>query len=90
MEILNVNDATTVNYTLESLAKTHYEKIHFRELVEEHEKKDHGDTDHYFNEDSREFHSIFQACLKTKSDLGISPSDLDKAELTDNSFYNVP
>ena len=51
LEILNVNDVTNVNLTLESLSQIQYEKLKHGLIKSEFLKMDHAETSTYFTED---------------------------------------
>ena len=51
LEILNVNDVTNVNLTLESLSQIQYEKLKHRVIKSDFLKSDHSETSRYFTED---------------------------------------
>ena len=51
MEILNINDVTNVNLTLESLSQIQYDKLRHGAIKTDFLKVDHGDTDSFFTED---------------------------------------
>ena len=51
MEILNVNDVTNVNLTLESLSQIHYEKLKHGVIKSEFLRVDRSETQNYFTED---------------------------------------
>ena len=68
MEILNVNDVTNVNLTLESLSQIQYEKLKHGQIKAEFLRLDHSDTDQFYTEDQKEFLQIFDSSIKTKSD----------------------
>ena len=55
MEVLNVNDVTNVNLTLESLAQIQYEKLKHGVIKAEFLKMDQGDTEEFYTEDQKEF-----------------------------------
>ena len=70
MEILNVNDVTNCNLTLESLSQIHYEKLKHGQIKSEFLKMDKSESQNYFTEDQLEFFTIFSSSLKTKSEVG--------------------
>lgn len=93
MEIINVNDVTNTNLTLESLSQIQYEKLKHGKVKTEFLRVDHQDTAQFYTEDQKEFLSLFMASLKTKSELGIKPKEgdlLDQEILPKNSLHETP
>ena len=89
LEILNVNDVTNVNLTLESLSQIQYEKLKHGQIKSEFLKMDNSETSSYFTEDQMEFLTIFSASLKTKSEVGFKLEELDTEEVGKNSLYET-
>lgn len=93
LEILNINDITNVNLTLESLAQIHYDKLKSGKVRSDFFNLDHSDTDTIFSEDQRAFLQLFMNCIKTKSDFGYKASSggppQDETELPKNSLYDA-
>lgn len=50
MEIININDVTNVNLTLESIAQIHSDKIKHGKVKTEFLTNDHADTESFLNE----------------------------------------
>ena len=53
LEIVNVNDVTNVNLTLESLSQIHSEKIKTGRVKAEFFNNDYADTDSYLTEQQK-------------------------------------
>ena len=90
MEILNINDVTNVNLTLESLSQIQYDKLRHGAVKTDFLKVDHADTDSFFTEDQKAFLSIFKNSLLTKSELGIKTEEIDNEEIPKNSLFDSP
>ena len=84
MEILNVNDVTNVNLTLESLSQIQYEKLKHGQIKAEFLRLDRSDTDQFYTEDQKEFLQIFNSSIKTKSEIGLRPEEIDLEEIPKN------
>ena len=89
MEVLNINDVTNVNLTLESLSQIQYDKLRHGAVKTEFLKVDHADTDSFFTEDQKAFLSIFMNSLKTKSELGLKTEAIDEEEIPKNSLFEA-
>ena len=89
MEILNINDVTNVNLTLESLSQIQYDKLRHGKIKSDFLKVDHSDTDSFFTEDQKEFLGIFTNSLKTKSELGLKTEDIDDEEIPKSSLFEA-
>jgi hypothetical protein len=50
LEILNINDITNVNLTLESLSQVHYDKLRNGKVRQEFINIDHSDTESIFTD----------------------------------------
>lgn len=50
LEIVNINDITNVNLTLESLSQIHYDKLRSGKVRSDFIHLDHSDTDSIFTE----------------------------------------
>ena len=87
MEVLNINDVTNVNLTLESLSQIQYDKLRHGAVKTEFLKVDHAETDSFFTEDQKAFLSIFKNSLLTKSELGIKTEEIDNEEIPKNSLF---
>ena len=70
LEIVNINDITSVNLTLESISQIHYDKLRSGKVRAEFTKLDHTITDSIFDEQQRQFLLMFMSCLRTKNDYG--------------------
>ena len=70
LEIVNINDITSVNLTLESISSIHYDKLRSGKVRAEFTKLDHTITDSIFDEQQRQFLLMFMSCLRTKNDYG--------------------
>ena len=55
LEIVNINDITNVNLTLESLSQIHYDKLRSGKVRSEFIHLDHSDTDSIFTEGQKAF-----------------------------------
>lgn len=89
MEILNVNDVTNSNLTLESLSQIHYEKLKHGQIKSDFLRADKSETQSYFTEDQVQFLTIFSAALKTKSEVGFRQEEQDVEEVGKNSLYET-
>ena len=68
LEIVNINDITSVNLTLESISQIHYDKLRSGKVRSEFTKLDHSQTESIFDEQQRQFLLMFMNCIRTKSD----------------------
>lgn len=89
LEILNVNDVTNVNLTLESLSQIQYEKLKHGVIKSEFLKTDHSETSTYFTEDQMEFLTIFSNSMKTKTEVGFKQEEIDAEEIGKNSLFET-
>lgn len=89
LEILNVNDVTNVNLTLESLSQIQYEKLKHGVIKSDFLKSDHSETSRYFTEDQMEFLTIFSTSMKTKTEVGFKTEDIDVEEVGKNSLFET-
>lgn len=89
LEIINVNDVTNVNLTLESLSQMHSEKIKHGKVKTDFFTNDFGDTESYLTEQQKSFLSLFNKSLLTKLDLD-AKADEGSEELPKNSLFETP
>ena len=89
LEILNVNDVTNVNLTLESLSQIHHEKLKHGQIKSEFLKSENTEASSYFTEDQMEFLTLFNGSLKTKAEVGFATSDIDAEEVHKNSLFET-
>ena len=89
MEILNINDATNVNLTLESLSQIQYDKLRHGHVKTDFLRLDQADTDSFFTEDQKAFLSIFKKSLLTKTELGLKTEQIDTEEVPKNSLFDA-
>lgn len=89
LEILNINDVTNVNLTLESLSQIHSEKIKTGRVKADFFKNDYADTDSYLTEQQKSFLSLFSNSLKTKFELDPKATENDE-EIPKNSLFEAP
>jgi len=94
MEILNINDVTNVNLTLESLSQIHFDKLRYGRVKADFLNFDHSDTDTFFTEDQKSFLSLFMASLRPKRDFGLGKKEGDEGaeaeEIPKNSLFETP
>jgi len=90
MEILNVNDVTNANLTLESLSQIQYEKLKHGHIKSEFLKMDRETSQTYFTEDQVEFLTVFSSSLKTKTENGFKKEEIDIEEVGKNSLFEAP
>ena len=69
MEILNINDVSNVNLTLESLAQIHSDKIKHGRVKADFLTSDFADSESFLSEQQKSFFSLFSNALKTKQDF---------------------
>lgn len=50
LEVININDITSVNLTLESISQIHYDKLRNGKVRQEFGKLDHAQTESIYNE----------------------------------------
>lgn len=89
MEIININDVTNVNLTLESIAQIHSDKIKHGKVKTDFLNTDHADTESYLAEEQRSFFSLFSNSLQTKQDLRGNSEHVSE-ELPKNSLFETP
>ena len=89
MEVLNVNDLSNTNLTLESLSQIHYEKLKHGQVKSDFLNFDLSETQQYFSEDQIQFFQVFSTALKTKSEVGFKTNDLDAEKITKNSLFEA-
>jgi len=90
LEILNVNDVTNANLTLESLSQIQYEKLKHGHIKSEFLKMDRETSQTYFTEDQVEFLTVFSSSLKTKTENGFKKEEIDIEEVGKNSLFEAP
>jgi hypothetical protein len=89
LEIINVNDVTNVNLTLESLSQIHSEKIKSGRVKADFLNNDHADTESYLTEQQKSFLSLFSNSLKTKFEFDSKIGE-NEEELPKNSLFEAP
>ena len=89
LEVINVNDVTNVNLTLESLSQMHSEKIKHGKVKTDFFQNDFGDTESYLNEQQKSFLSLFNKSLQTKFEFDNKAGE-NEEELPKNSLFEAP
>ena len=89
LELINVNDANSVNLTLESLSQIQYEKLKHGAIKSDFLRLDRSESAKFFTEDQLEFMGIFSASLKTKSEMGIARDEIDVETVDKNSLFET-
>ena len=88
MEIINVNDVTNVNLTLESMSQIHCEKVKHGKVKSEFMQADYTNTEPYLNEQQTSFLDLFSKSLKTKFEFNEKYGNDE--ELPKNSLFDTP
>ena len=89
IELLNINDVTNSNLTLESLSQIQSEKLKHGKVVADFLQLNHSETENYFTQQQKDFLQVFMNSLKTKQDYGVRKSNQDSEDVPKNSLYEV-